>query len=104
MPYDPHLYFEGETTLALRTFTNGYDIFHIPKTPLFHCYVSETDQFKRPLHWHADEEKDRKLKWDVFHKKASHVSTISLKENFLAPMDLAQKERLRTTEIKWYRY
>ena len=78
VPYDPHLYFEGEeTTLALRTFTNGYDIFHIPKTPLFHCYVSETDQFKRPLHWHADEEKDRKLKWDVFHKKSkSRINSI----------------------------
>ena len=32
VPYDPHLYFEGEeTTLSLRLFTNGYDVFHIPK-------------------------------------------------------------------------
>ncbi len=64
VPYDPYLYFEGEeTSLALRLFTRGFDIFHIPKIPLFHCYVNNSDQFMRPMHWQEDEDKNRTVKW-----------------------------------------
>ena len=39
VPYDPHLYFVGDdTSVALRSFTIGFDIFHIPKIPLFHSH------------------------------------------------------------------
>ena len=65
VPYDPHLYFEGEeTTLSLRLFTNGYDVFHIPKIPLFHCYVDYSNLAKRPMHWNEDEDKNRTVKWN----------------------------------------
>ena len=95
VPYDPHLYFEGEeTTLALRTFTSGYDIFHIPKTPLFHCYVAETDQFKRPLHWHAEEEKDRKDKWNVFHNKSKTRINNIIEQRLLGPYGLGKERTL----------
>jgi len=64
VPYDPNLYFEGEeTTMALRLFTNGYDIFHIPKIPLFHCYVDYSNEAKRPMHWNEEENKDRTVQW-----------------------------------------
>ena len=71
VPYDPHLYFEGEeTSLALRSFTRGFDIFHIPKIPLFHCYVNDTEQFSRPMHWNEDEDKNRTIKWAELQNKS----------------------------------
>lgn len=66
VPYDPNLYFEGEeTSLALRLYTRGYDIFHIPKIPLFHCYVTKSDQFSRPMHWDDKEDMNRTTKWGI---------------------------------------
>ncbi len=71
VPYDPHLYFEGEeTSLALRTFTRGFDIFHIPKIPIFHCYVNNSDQFSRPMHWNEEEDKNRTIKWVELQRKS----------------------------------
>ena len=64
VPYDPNLYFEGEeTTMALRLFTNGFDIFHIPRIPLFHCYTDYSNEAKRPMHWNEEENKERTTKW-----------------------------------------
>tara|TARA_B100000287_G_scaffold288661_1_gene272003 strand:- start:304 stop:1308 length:1005 start_codon:yes stop_codon:yes gene_type:complete len=69
VPYDPYLYFEGEeTSLALRSFTRGYDIFHIPKIPLFHCYVTTSEQFSRPMHWNEEEDKNRITQWRELQK------------------------------------
>tara|TARA_B100000214_G_scaffold329088_1_gene268640 strand:+ start:3484 stop:4488 length:1005 start_codon:yes stop_codon:yes gene_type:complete len=71
VPYDPHLYFEGEETiLALRSFTKGFDIFHIPKIPLFHCYVNNSEQFSRPMHWNEEEDKNRTVKWTELQNKS----------------------------------
>ena len=71
VPYDPNLYFEGEeTTLALRLFTNGFDIFHIPRIPLFHCYVDYSNVTKRPMHWNDSEEEARTVKWRVLQEKS----------------------------------
>lgn len=71
VPYDPHLYFEGEeTTMSLRLFTNGYDVFHIPRIPLFHCYVDYSNTAKRPMHWSAEEDKDRSIKWTKLQAKS----------------------------------
>ena len=39
IPYDPNFYFHGEEQgLALRLFTHGWDIFHIPELPVYHLY------------------------------------------------------------------
>ena len=71
VPYDPNLYFEGEeTTMSLRLFTNGYDVFHIPKIPLFHCYVDYSNSAKRPMHWNEEEDKDRAIKWTDLQSKS----------------------------------
>ena len=52
VPYDPEIYFSGEeTTLALRSFTHGYDMIHVPNTPLYHWYNSDNQELKRDLHW-----------------------------------------------------
>ena len=48
VPYDPHLYFTGEEcSLALRLWTNGYNLFHMPDMPLYHQYIGKY----RSKHW-----------------------------------------------------
>ena len=49
VPYDPFLYFHGEeTSLSVRAFTHGYDIFHLDE----------------PLAWHYYERAGSKRHWD----------------------------------------
>jgi hypothetical protein len=48
VPYDPELYFIGEeTTIALRAFTHGYDLFHPSEVVAWHAY----DRDHRVAHW-----------------------------------------------------
>jgi Glycosyltransferase (GlcNAc) len=48
VPYDPELYFDGEEiTLAVRSFTWGYDFFHPPRTLVWH----EWSRSYRPKHY-----------------------------------------------------
>lgn len=55
VPYDPDIYFLGEeTTLALRAFTHGYDIVHVPAIPLYHWYNMEQNQLKREIHYDGE--------------------------------------------------
>ena len=62
--YDPVIYFEGEElSIALRSFTRGYDIFHTPDVPVYHYYVGQTNTVKRPLHWDENENTERLVKW-----------------------------------------
>ncbi|WP_170942151.1 GlcNAc-transferase family protein [Noviherbaspirillum denitrificans] len=50
VPYDPHIYFEGEEiTLAVRMWTKGWDI-HVPNAVVaYHDYGRRQE---RPRHWH----------------------------------------------------
>tara|TARA_B100000902_G_C27220841_1_gene869590 strand:- start:208 stop:1212 length:1005 start_codon:yes stop_codon:yes gene_type:complete len=60
VPYDPNIYFMGEeTSLALRAFTHGYDIVHVPNTPLYHWYNTDKEELVRDLHWGPDEERTK---------------------------------------------
>lgn len=53
VPYDPHLYFHGEEiTLAVRSFTSGYDLFIPNKIVAWHEYTRRN----RTKHW--DDHKD----------------------------------------------
>jgi len=53
VPYDPWLYFHGEEqALALRLYTRGWDLFHMPDLPVHHLYnVADAGAPARPLHW-----------------------------------------------------
>jgi hypothetical protein len=54
LPYDPFLYFHGEEqAFALRAFTHGWDLMHIPGMPMLHQYVPAKGA-SRPLHWSAE--------------------------------------------------
>ena len=71
-PYDPFLYFHGEEqALALRLFTHGWDIFHIPRLPVFHLYNNaEANGPARPMHWDADHEAQRSVGWWLFEQRS----------------------------------
>ena len=64
-PYDPWLYFQGEEqALALRLYTHGWDLFHIPDLPIHHHYHHEgTSAPARPLHWDATQDAAREVPW-----------------------------------------
>lgn len=61
VPYDPNLYFHGEeSSLAVRAYTHGYDLFHLPKPLVWHHYTREG----RKRHWDDDS------KWLNLNKKS----------------------------------
>jgi hypothetical protein len=64
-PYDPWYYFHGEEqAYAARLFTHGWDIFHMSGLPLYHLYNNaESGGPKRPLHWDAEEDRERARNW-----------------------------------------
>jgi hypothetical protein len=64
-PYDPWLYFHGEEqALALRLYTHGWDLFHVPALPIHHLYNEENaGTARRPLHWDAQQETGRDVHW-----------------------------------------
>ena len=58
VPYDPDIFFLGEEpTLSLRSYTKGYDIVHVPDTPLYHWYNDEKQEVKRELYWDGNADK-----------------------------------------------
>lgn len=70
VPYDPKFYFHGEElSLALRLFTNQWDVIYIPEAPLFHFYT-DVNNLPRKLHWDEEDEKNRVEKWTELDKKS----------------------------------
>ena len=60
VPYDPHLYFQGEEiTLAARLWTHGWDIYAPNGVITYHDY---TKRPARPRHWHDHEAWSRQNK------------------------------------------
>ena len=70
IPYDPNYYFYGEElSMALRAFTHGFSLFHIPDVPLFHLYT-DVSNVPRKLHWDPEDDKNRAIKWHELEKKS----------------------------------
>ncbi|MCG2594820.1 UDP-N-acetylglucosamine-transferase [Ramlibacter sp. XY19] len=64
-PYDPWFYFHGEEqALALRLYTHGWDLFHMPALPVHHLYNDAASGAPpRPMHWDAAHEAQRSESW-----------------------------------------
>lgn len=65
LPYDPWYYFHGEEqALALRLYTRGWDVFHVPRLPVHHLYNNAASGAPpRPMHWDAAQEDGREVGW-----------------------------------------
>lgn len=76
LPYDPYLYFHGEEqAYALRAWTRGWDIFHVPGVRMYHLYT-DPQAAPRPLHWSDELDQQRVTR--------------------SAALDLAAQQRLRS--------
>lgn len=70
LPYDPFLYFHGEEqAFALRAWTRGWDLFHIPGMPLYHQYVAADNA--RPMHWAPELDAQRQVRSAVLSEAAN---------------------------------
>ena len=59
VPYDPRIFFQGEeTTLALRAWTRGWNIFHMTSVPVLHLYTDHEKRTRR-LFWDETEAEAR---------------------------------------------
>lgn len=72
VPYDPLLYFHGEEqSLAIRAYTRGWDIFHMPSVPLYHLYKMPK-QVSTAQHWNPEWEKQRDFRFSELDRQAKH--------------------------------
>ncbi|MBK6005823.1 hypothetical protein JJB11_06920 [Ramlibacter ginsenosidimutans] len=72
VPYDPWLYFHGEEqALALRLYTRGWDLFHMPALPVYHLYNEPGGSAPaRPLHWDETQDAGRSHGWWELEQRA----------------------------------
>jgi len=62
IPYDPRLYFHGEEqAFALRAWTHGWDILHMPGMPMYHLYTDPGSK-PRPMHWTPEHDEQRAVR------------------------------------------
>jgi hypothetical protein len=86
VPYDPHLYFQGEEiTLAARLWTHGWDIYSPNGVILYHDY---TKRPARPRHWH-----DHAAWTKANQQSCARVRHLLGMENAADPDALAEIER-----------
>ena len=70
IPYDPYLYFHGEEqSLAIRSYTKGWDIYHPKWVPLYHLYKKAGTKYENH-HWSGDISKQRDFDWVYLQKRA----------------------------------
>lgn len=91
IPYDFRFYFEGEEqALALRAYTHGWDILHVPNMPIYHLQDRET----RTSHWDGEPNKKRKEPWWDLKTQAIQQLTKMVKDKSLGAYFLGTERTL----------
>lgn len=78
--YDPSIYFAGdEISLSIRSFTFGYDLFHPPKTIVWHEYTRKgrTKHWDDQAEWHILDQASKKR---IRHLLREEVNQLDLGE------------------------
>jgi hypothetical protein len=72
VPYDPWFYFHGEEqALALRLYTRGWDLFHVPGLPIHHLYNDgKSGAPPRAMHWDTSHEAQREVGWWTWEQRS----------------------------------
>jgi hypothetical protein len=71
VPYDPRLYFHGEEqNLAIRAWTRGWDLFHVPDMPIFHLYKQPSPD--AAVHWNAADDAARAFRFSDLQSEAAN--------------------------------
>ncbi|MBA2962984.1 MULTISPECIES: GlcNAc-transferase family protein [Ramlibacter] len=101
-PYDPALYFHGEEqALAIRLYTHGWDIVHMPGLPLYHLYNDGASGVPaRPLHWDAAHEAGRSQSWWELEQRSRRRLTALLAGQPLGVYGLG-RERTLADYARW---
>ena len=96
VPNDPFMYFSGEEhAIALRAWTHGYNIFHVPDLPIYTHYGRDY----RPVVW-GDQENIRPVKWWEYDKRSKERLITVLTGGDVGKYGLG-KERTLAQYIKW---
>jgi hypothetical protein len=99
IPYDPKFYFHGEElSLALRLYTNMWDVVHIPRIPIFHLYT-DVDNMIRKLHWNPEDEKNRAIKWNELDRLSKARLGDLINNKLEAPFGLGTLRPINDFEI-----
>ena len=95
IPYDPKFYFHGEElSVALRLFSNMWDVVHIPRIPLFHLYT-DVNNMVRKLHWDPEDEKNRATKWNELDRLSKSRLGDLINNNLEPPFGLGQLRSIK---------
>lgn len=71
VPYDPFLYFHGEEqSLAVRSYTKGWDIYHPTWIPIYHCYKKKDISYDTH-HWNKEVDEKRVLNANYLKNRAT---------------------------------
>jgi hypothetical protein len=94
VPYDPRLFFQGEeTTLALRAWTRGWNIFHAKTTPIYHFYTDH-EKRTRKLFWDEDQNEDRNFQWGTIDSNSVIRTNSVLTGCDVGPYGIGEKRTL----------
>ena len=61
---------------------------------MFHCYVNDSDQFSRPMHWNEEEDKNRPIKWVELQRKSKIRIEEIIKGKLKGPYGLGSERSL----------
>jgi hypothetical protein len=99
VPYDPQLYFFGEEpSIAMRAFSQGYDLFHPHRVVVWHHYGRETS----PKHWgdHRRSYFRNELSMQRFRRLVQEGQHgVSGAQSSLSPYGLGNQRSLRDYEL-----